>query len=72
MPDGDNNGGANGRETPVSAAHYIRAMTDELAKLALRNGLGTLGYLLEVARLEADHIVQTETGDQSSDTLPPP
>jgi hypothetical protein len=51
--DGD---GANGTETPGSAALYISSMADELARLARRNGLDTLGYILEMARIEADRI----------------
>jgi hypothetical protein len=51
--DGD---GANGTETPGSVALYISSMADELARLARRNGLDTLGYILEMARIEADRI----------------
>jgi hypothetical protein len=40
--------------TPDSAARYIALLADELAKIAARNGLETLGYILEMARLEAD------------------
>ena len=43
-------------ETPDSAARYIALLADELAKLAARNGLETLGYILEMARLEADQV----------------
>jgi hypothetical protein len=53
MSDRDDRDG-NGAETPDSAAHYIASMTEELAQLARRNGLDTLGYILEMARLEAD------------------
>jgi hypothetical protein len=49
----DSNGPADG-ETPESAAHYIAAITGELAKIAKRNGLETLSQILEMARLEAD------------------
>ena len=54
----DDNGGGSGRETPDSAAHYIAAMTGELAKMARRNGLDTLCYILEMAWLEADQIAK--------------
>lgn len=54
---GDLNGG-DGEETPDSAAHYIAALTQELAQLARRNGLDTLSYILEMARLEADQIIK--------------
>jgi hypothetical protein len=53
--DGDS---ANGRETPGSAAVYISSMADELARLARRNGLETLGYILQMARIEADQIAK--------------
>jgi hypothetical protein len=56
--DGDDAGdGLNVNETPESAAHYIAAMTGELAKIARRNGLDALGYILEMARIEADQII---------------
>ncbi|MGA2895626.1 MAG: hypothetical protein ABSE22_22425 [Xanthobacteraceae bacterium] len=58
MPDWDDSEGANGKETPDSVATYIASVTDELAKLARRNGLDTLGYILEMARLEADQIAK--------------
>ena len=36
-----------------TVADYIASMTGDLALLARRNGLDTLGYILEMARLEA-------------------
>ncbi len=54
MPDRDDKNGLNGHETPDSAAQYIATLTQELAQLARRNGLDTLSYILEMARLEAD------------------
>jgi hypothetical protein len=58
MQDDDDVGGSSGQETPHSAAHYIASMTGELAKLARRNGLDTLGYILEMAHIEADQIAK--------------
>jgi hypothetical protein len=58
MDDHDDGGNLNGRETPDSAAHYIASMTGELAKMARRNGLDALGYILEMARIEADEIAK--------------
>jgi hypothetical protein len=58
MPDRNDINGPNGDETPDSAAHYIATLTEELARLARRNGLDTLGYILEMARLEADQIAK--------------
>ena len=37
------------------AASYIAEMSRDLATLARRNGLDTLGYLLDIARLEAEN-----------------
>jgi hypothetical protein len=51
-----------GEETPEGAAEYIASMTDQLAKLARRNGLETLSYILEMARLAADRDNEGEDG----------
>jgi len=58
MSDRDELNGGDGEETPDSVAHYIAALTQELARIARRNGLDTLGYLLEMARIEADEIAK--------------
>ncbi len=58
MPDRDDKSGPNGHETPDSAAQYIATLTQELAQLARRNGLDTLSYILEMARLEADQVAK--------------
>jgi hypothetical protein len=42
--------------SPASVALYIGTMADELGQLAKANGLDTLGYILDMARLEADEI----------------
>jgi hypothetical protein len=55
-PNGPN--GPNGHETPDSAAEYIATLTRELAQIARRNGLDALGYILEMARLEADQVAK--------------
>lgn len=50
--------------SPHAAASYIAALTEELAQLARRQGLDGLGYILEMARMEADQIVKgAELGD---------
>ena len=72
VPNGDQGGGADGGETPDSAIVYLRSMAEALSKMAQRNGFDTLGYLFEMARLEADRIARGEDNGQSSDTLPPP
>ena len=41
--------------TSAAAADYLAAMAADLAMLARRNGLEALGYLLDMARLEAEN-----------------
>jgi hypothetical protein len=50
----DNDDGQDGQETPNGAAQYIASLAEQLAELARRNGLETLSYILEMARIEAD------------------
>jgi len=45
-------------ETPESVALYIASFTEQMAQIARRNGLDTLGYILEMARLEAEQIAK--------------
>jgi len=56
MQDTDDTEAPGANLTPDSAARYIALLADELAKLAAQNGLETLGYILEMARLEADQV----------------
>jgi hypothetical protein len=65
MQDQEDNHDGEREETPDSAAKYIASLTDELAKLAKRNGLEALSYLLQMARLAADQ-------DQETDDDPDP
>ena len=60
MDDKDDHSGPEGDETPDSATQYISSLADELAKLAKRNGLDTVSYLLEMARLAADQNTDEE------------
>jgi hypothetical protein len=48
-----------GTETPRNAAQYIASLADEMARIAKRNRLETLCYLLEMARQEADQIAKS-------------
>lgn len=41
---------------PEAAASYVAALSSDLAAIARRHGLTALGYLLELARLEAENI----------------
>ena len=47
------------------AAAYIADMTLELARMARSHGLGTLGYLLDIARMEAARAAETDEGRDS-------
>jgi len=38
----------------AAVARYIASMSGDLARMARHNGFQTLGYLLEIARLEAE------------------
>jgi hypothetical protein len=42
------------RGDPASVAHYVASLSADLASLARANGFDTLGYLLDMARLEAE------------------
>jgi hypothetical protein len=55
--------GTDGPETRASTATYIAALTEELAQLAKRHGLLSLGYILEMAHLEAAEIAKA-TGSE--------
>ena len=45
-----------------AAATYISAMTAELATLARRYDFDALAYIIDMARLEAEGLVQRLTG----------
>jgi hypothetical protein len=42
---------------PAAAANYIASMAGDLASIARGHGLDTLGYLLDMARLEAENTI---------------
>ena len=42
------------RDAREAAASYVASFTTELALIARQHGLDTLGYLLEMARMEAE------------------
>jgi hypothetical protein len=53
--------GDTGNRTVV--ANYVATMSADLATMARRTGLDTLGYLLEMVRLEAENVNrQTHNG----------
>ena len=39
-------------------ANYVATMSADLATMARQNGLDTLGYLLEMVRLEAENVTR--------------
>lgn len=39
----------------TAVANYVAALSADLAEMARRHGLQTLGYLLDMARLEAEN-----------------
>jgi hypothetical protein len=43
---------------PKAAANYIAKLSAEFADLARLHGFDALGYILEMARLEAENICQ--------------
>jgi hypothetical protein len=46
-------------QTSGAAAHYIAALSGELAHIARGHGLQSLAYILDMARLEADQIAKS-------------
>ena len=45
------------------ATAYIAELAANLAGLAHKHSLGTLGYLLDMARMEAEKVVEIDEGD---------
>jgi hypothetical protein len=46
----------------AAAADYIATVSSELALLARRHGLDALGYILDMARLEAENAARVNGG----------
>jgi hypothetical protein len=57
--------------TPQSVAAYIADLTGDLARMARRQGLQTLGYLLEMARIEAEATSEAGRDRGRSNGAPP-
>jgi hypothetical protein len=49
-----------------AAANYVATLSGDLAVIARRHGLDTLGYLLEMAQLEAENASRYESNPDSS------
>ena len=47
----------------AAAANYLAALSADLAVLARRHGLDTLGYILDMARLEAENVARPRGGN---------
>jgi hypothetical protein len=52
---------------PVKVADYVAAVTSELSTLARRHGLDALGFILEMARLEAENAAAKLNGSAGRD-----
>jgi hypothetical protein len=51
--------------TRIQVADYVATMSSDLASMSRRNGLDTLGYLLEMVRLEAENVTRhTQKGSR--------
>ena len=46
----------------TAAAKYVAELSAELANLARRHGLDALGYILDMARLEAENATRHVNG----------
>ena len=44
----------------TSTANYVASLAGDLADMARSQGLDTLGYILEMAKLEAENILRSE------------
>jgi hypothetical protein len=53
-------------QLPSATARYIATLAGELAQLARCNGLGSLAYILDMARLEAVEIAKGSKGSKDS------
>lgn len=54
------------RSGQTEAATYIADLTADLASMARRHGLGTLGYLLDLAKMEAENLAQADDDNAAS------
>ena len=52
----------NSRDAQIAAADYVATQAMELSQLCRGLGLDTLGYLLDMARLEAENLSRNANG----------
>ena len=50
------------QDRTAAAANYVAALSGDLASIARSHGLDTLGYLLDMARLEAENATRASNG----------
>lgn len=50
------------RDDRTAAAGYVATLVADLAVIAKNHGLDTLGYILDMARLEAENIARNSNG----------
>ena len=50
------------RDDRTAAAGYVAMLTADLASIAKSHGLDTLGYILDMARLEAENVARGSNG----------
>jgi hypothetical protein len=55
-------GTGDGPSDPAQAAAYVAELSADLATLARRHGLDALGYILDMARLEAENATRHMDG----------
>lgn len=59
----DNNSGAHGANGDrEAAAEYVATLSAELAELARQHGLTAFGFILDMARLEAENATRHMNG----------
>ena len=46
----------------AAAANYVASLSADLGEIARRHGLDTLGYILDMARLEAENASRRDNG----------
>jgi hypothetical protein len=51
-----------GASNRAAAADYVATVASELAQIARRHGLDALGYILDMARLEAENAARMNGG----------
>jgi len=70
LQNGDRSQGNHEACRRAETASYIADLTGDLAVMARKSGLDSLGFILEMARMEADNIVRHGGGDRKKTMLP--